>query len=309
MVEITKSNTLSLEASEPIITSAPQPKLSEKFRHMYCKIAAGVLLAISANVARSEDLLEAVSETPPRRFLIGGGGHLPEAVHRKFVKMAGGKQGKVLVCPSASKDAKHDKNIDSYWKWQHEVGKAKIIHADEAEEADKDEFVEDLNDATAVWLNGGDQGDLVDLYRNTKFHKALQKFSERGGLIGGSSAGASAMSKLMIRKGLFEAELDEGFGFVPWAVIDQHHLREGRAERLLGVSKKHPQQLCFGIKDRTALILNWTAHKVIATVIGDEDVRILRDQQELKVLKDGDTIDLADLQMVIPPLSTRVPNQ
>lgn len=293
MVEIAESNSLSPTAPQPTTTSALQEKLLERFRSIYCKVAAGLLLSVAAGDARSEDMVEPPNQNPERRFFVAGGGHLPENVHRKFVEMAGGRNGRVLVVPTASQAAKDDKNIDSYWKWQHEVQSATLMHADDTETADRDEFVSELNDATALWFNGGDQGDLVDRYRNTRFHKELLKFSERGGLIGGTSAGASAMSSIMIRKGDFTAELDQGFGLVPWAVIDQHHLRKGRLERLLGVSKKHPDQLCIGIKDRTAVILNWTVKNVTATVVGEGDVRFFRDQKEQKILHDGETFDFS----------------
>lgn len=297
MVELAKSNCLSPKAPEPIPISTPHKELLEMFRSMYCKVAAGLLLAASASTARSEDVTETAPHFPERRFVIAGGGHLPDKVHRRFVEMAGGRNANVKVVSTASKDASHDKNIDSYWKWKHEVKSATLMHAEDSEEADKDEFVDEFGDATALWFNGGDQGDLLDRYRNTKFHRALLKFSEEGGLIGGTSAGASALSRLMIRKGDFVAELDEGFGLVPW-VIDQHHLRRGRLERLLGISKKHPNELCIGIKDQTAVIFNWTAKRVTATIIGDGDVRFILDQKERSVLTDGETIDLGSMRTV-----------
>ena len=295
MQEITKRN--------PLVSEAPEPNpsyvdaASHSRRDFTRMILAGLFLR-GSRFSRADDPPETAPEIASRKFVIGGGGHLPEPIHRKFVEMAGGKKAKVLVVSSASEDAKNDRNIGSYWKWGHEVGIAKLMHAEEPEEADQDEFVDDLNDATAVWFGGGKQEILVKRYRDTRFLKELHKFSERGGIIGGSSAGAAALSKIMIVKGSPVPELGDGFGFVPWAVFDQHHTRAGRIERLLAVTEKHPKPLGFGIEDRTAVILECTADKVIAIVMGEGNVRFCQNGKVLKIAQDGEKINLGELPMV-----------
>ncbi len=296
MQEITKRNPLVSEASEPMWAHAASSLQTRRAFHRM--VIAG--LFAGSSVARGDDpSQETRSSKDPihRQFVIGGGGFLPDKVHQEFVRRAGGEKAKVLVVPTASKEADVDKNVGSYWKWSQNVASARLLHTRSPMMANSQEFVDELDDATAIWWNGGDQNDLVAPYLRTKFHTALDKFVERGGVIGGSSAGASALSSIMIKGGNPVAELGEGLGLVPWAMIDQHHLTPGRIERLLRATKQHPQKLGFGIEDRTAAIVDWTIDTVTVTVMGEGKVRFCQNEQILKIAQDGDTINLVNLSI------------
>ena len=78
----------------------------------------------------------------------------------------------------------------------------------------------------------------------------------RGGVIGGTSAGAAIMSRMMIVSGRTEAKLGQGFDFLPGAVIDQHFLKRNRIKRLLGVVRSHPDLIGLGIDESTALVVD-----------------------------------------------------
>ena len=85
--------------------------------------------------------------------------------------------------------------------------------------------------------------------------QALRGVLERGGIIGGTSAGAAIMSRLMIRYGSPKAVVDAGFNLLNLAVVDQHFLRRNRQERLLGVLNEHPEMIGLGIDEGTALVV------------------------------------------------------
>ena len=56
-----------------------------------------------------------------------------------------------------------------------------------------------LRDANAVWFNGGRQWNIVDSYANTLTYREFHKVLERGGVIGGSSAGATIQGDYLVR--------------------------------------------------------------------------------------------------------------
>jgi len=115
-------------------------------------------------------------------------------------------------------------------------------------------------------------------------------------VIGGTSAGASAMSRLMIVGGNPQAQVGAGFGLLPDVVIDQHFQNRKRLPRLLGILARHPQYLGLGIDEQTAVVV----HGGRATVMGDANVRLClpgagKAAAKVQVLKAGEKINLEAL--------------
>jgi cyanophycinase len=96
---------------------------------------------------------------------------------------------------------------------------------------------------------------VTDAYLGTAVEKALRALLNRGGVIGGTSAGAAVMSRVMITGGQEKATVGTGFGFLPGAVVDQHALRLSRLNRLLGVLADHPDLAGVAIDEATALVV------------------------------------------------------
>ena len=86
---------------------------------------------------------------------------------------------------------------------------------------------------------------------------------DRGGVIGGTSAGAAIMSRVMITGGQEKATVGTGFGFLSGAVVDQHALRRNRVNRLLGVLSDHPGLAGIAIDEATALVVRQDRWQVI----------------------------------------------
>ncbi|HUQ81894.1 MAG TPA: cyanophycinase, partial [Gemmatimonadaceae bacterium] len=108
-----------------------------------------------------------------------------------------------------------------------------------------------LEGATGVFFTGGDQLRLTTLIGDTPVFSRCYEIFADGGIIAGTSAGASVMSETMIVSGSAAGsprigetlQLAPGFGFVKGMVIDQHFAERGRVARLLGVVAQNPRIL------------------------------------------------------------------
>lgn len=198
--------------------------------------------------------------------LVLGGGTLTEPIASWFFKLAGDEQARIVVIPTASDTADDEKTAGpahlSVWE-KMKPASVTLLHTRDRERANQDEFVKPLREATGVWLGEGDQAKLMAAYLDTAVHRELKALLDRGGVIGGSSAGASAMSELMIAGGDREARTARGFGFLPRVVVDQHWLKKNRVNRLLGVLAKHPGLCGLGLDEETAVVIQQRDMRVI----------------------------------------------
>ncbi len=202
-------------------------------------------------------------------LLTCGGGALPESVTSRFVELAGGQTGRLLVIPTASSNVEDAHLKEHTRRWTDlGVGTVEILHTRDRAEADEDAFVEPLQQATAIWFVGGQQSRLAAAYVGTATERAILELFRRGGTIGGTSAGAAIQSRVMIQSGNPVPEITTGLDLLPGAIIDQHFLRRNRFNRLLFAVRKHPGRTGVGISEGTAVLFqNGTCH-----VLGDSFV-------------------------------------
>jgi cyanophycinase len=142
---------------------------------------------------------------PPRQkpqagwLVIVGGGRTPVGVLNRFLELAGGKKARLVIIPTAHTAADRLETMASYSYWKaQKVASVTFLHTRQTAKANDPNFVKPLSQATGVWMSGGDQSLLVAPYRGSLVEQELRKLLARGGVIGGTSAGASAMSRLMI---------------------------------------------------------------------------------------------------------------
>jgi cyanophycinase len=229
-------------------------------------------------------------------LVIVGGGGLPDAVRDRFLELAGGKSARIVVIPTASDKADTPQLLKTPGYFRAAGVEVTVLHTRNPAQADDPAFVKPLTEATGVWLTGGVQSRLVDAYRGTAVERELRKVLARGGVIGGTSAGAAVMTQVMILGGTTTARVGTGFGFLQGVVVDQHFLTRHRLERLLGVLAQHPQYPGLGIDEQTAIVV----HGGALTVVGNSTVSVclaaLAGQQPaVQVLKAGERLDLAAL--------------
>lgn len=230
-------------------------------------------------------------------LMIHGGGDMSDEILREFIELAGGRNAKIVVIPTAFPFETREEMEECYGDWREietrgDVRSVVFLDTDSSEEADADDFAEPLRDATAVWICGGAQGRLADIYGTTQVAKEIRQVLARGGLVGGTSAGASIMSKVMIRYGSrTEAFVGEGFGLLSRAVIDQHFLYRRREKRLANVINEHRGHIGLGIDEGTCAIIRGNELRVM----GNSKVVVCMaetdEQNEWKVsLDDGDRV-------------------
>ena len=108
--------------------------------------------------------------------------------------------------------------------------------------------------ATGVWFGGGRQWRFVDAYEGTKAHPLMKEVLKRGGVIGGSSAGATIQGDYLCRGSPFGNEeimyegYERGLGFLPGVAIDQHFSRRKRFADMTALVKAYPQLLGVGLE-------------------------------------------------------------
>lgn len=234
---------------------------------------------------------------PPGGSLLIGGGKISEEIRDHFVALAGGRSARIVIIPTASGLAESAVIVEP-WK-RYGLASVTRLHAKTREEAEKPGFSDALDDATGVWFSGGFQQRLASRYLDTEVERRLHDVLDRGGVIGGSSAGAAVMTRVMIAGGREEARLDRGFDLLPDAVVDQHFLKRNRLGRLLGVMKQHPKLLGIGVDEKTALVVDVRARR--ARVVGESYVvacvpETATDPSRVRFLKPGDEADLTALR-------------
>lgn len=239
-----------------------------------------------------------------RRFrggslIIAGGGTLPPEIRERFLDLAGGPhQANLIVIPAYDASDSQIAELSDFWR-KRGVEFVRVLHAKSRTEADQNSFAAPLDLATGVWLSGGTQAWLSAQYAGTRVEAKLQAVIRRGGVIGGSSAGAAAMSKVMIEQGVENAIEGVGFDLLQGAIIDQHFLRRSRLNRLLRLMQSHPDLIAFGIDEGTALVVQVPSGRL--GVIGTSYVLAYVPSTDagpprFEILKQRDQIDLAGLK-------------
>jgi cyanophycinase len=179
--------------------------------------------------------------------------------------LAGGKAARLVVIPTASNAADRKEEEEGYlepWR-KYSPASLTLLHTRSRAQADLASFVKPIAEATAVWFSGGDQVKLVAPYRGTAVEREFKALLKRGGVIGGTSAGAAVMSDVMIEGGNPKADVGHGFGFVTNAICDQHFLRRSRINRLLGVLADRPHLIGLGIDEGTAFVIEGEKWSVV----------------------------------------------
>jgi cyanophycinase len=191
------------------------------------------------------------------KLVIVGGGDIPPPAMSRFVEWAGGAMSRLVIVTTADARAGEESfHHEQQCQWQQRTGgEVHVLHAATRDEADSAEFIAPLAQATAVWFEGGLQARLADQYLNTAVEQQLYALAERGGVIGGTSAGAAIMSRVMIASGNPEPLIREGFDLLPDAIIDQHFQQRGRQPRLARALSLHPDRFGIGLDENTAILL------------------------------------------------------
>lgn len=145
------------------------------------------------------------------------------------------------------------------------LGAAAIEHLiiERRDEEEQEHQCEQLQEVAAVFFTGGDQVRITARLGGTRLDRELDEFFFRGGIIAGTSAGASALGEMMLVGGRHEGwhkvgdafQMVPGLGFMRDVIIDQHFSERGRIRRLLGAVAQNPRMLGIGIDEDTAVLV------------------------------------------------------
>jgi len=241
--------------------------------------------------------------------IVGGGGGINPLI-KKFIELSGGNDSPIIVIPTAEGSERYNENSgDADIIRKMGAKNITFIHTTDRNIANSDSFVMPLINAKAVWFGGGRQWRLVDAYKNTLTERMLWKVLERGGVIGGTSAGATIQGSYLARgdtknNQIMMGDHEEGFGFLKNVAIDQHVLARNRQFDMFDILKSRPELLGIGIDENTAIVVHGNEFEVIGEsyVIVYDGTFWSRDGSDLKnlpeksklfyFLRKGDKYDL-----------------
>ncbi|TDH24539.1 cyanophycinase [Segetibacter sp. 3557_3] len=194
-------------------------------------------------------------------IIIGGGANTPE-IWAKFLELAGGKdKADIVVITAATGDsAAYNKRSVERIKKEFGISKVTMLHTNNLTEANSEQFIAPLKTATGVYFDGGRQWRIADSYLNTLTHQAFFDVLNRGGVIVGSSAGASIQGSFLWRgdtKGphILIGDHTQGLGFLKNSAIDQHLLKRNREFDLVDFIRKSPELIGIGLDESTAIVV------------------------------------------------------
>lgn len=207
---------------------------------------------------------------PAKGALVIVGGNMQDAaIVKRFIDLAGGADAPIVIVPTAGDDDDYDESWSGLRQFR-EAGahRLTLLHTRDRAVADTDAFARPIDAARGVFFAGGRQWRLADSYLKTRTHRALQGVLDRGGVIGGTSAGATILGSFLIRgdtKGndLMVGDHTEGFGFLSNSAIDQHLLQRNRQFDLIPVIESRPDVLGIGIDENTAIVVHGSQFDVI----------------------------------------------
>jgi len=203
-------------------------------------------------------------------IIIGGNVGSQKDIWEKFTALAGGKDKAVIVVVTTGSgdSAAYDHKDIEIVKKETGISNVTLLHTSDLKEANSEQFIAPLKKATGVYFIGGRQWRIADSYLNTLTHKAFWDVLNRGGVIAGSSAGASIQGSFLWRgdtKGpqILVGDHTQGLGFLKSSAIDQHLLVRNRQFDLVDLIRKSPQLIGIGLDEATAVVVQRDTLQVI----------------------------------------------
>jgi len=243
-------------------------------------------------------------------LIIGGNVGNTPSIWNKFVELAGGKNNAHIVVVSAAigDSAAYDQKDVELVKKITGIKDVVLLHTKNLAEANSEKFIAPLKRATGVYFLGGRQWRIADSYLNTLTQQAFFEVLDRGGVIAGSSAGASIQGSFLWRgdtKGpdILVGDHLQGLGFLKDAAIDQHLFVRNRQFDLVDFIKTSPQLIGIGLDEATAVWIQKDNLEVIGksyVAIYDYDA-IIKKNVPFYLLRSGDKYDLKNRILLTKP--------
>jgi cyanophycinase len=243
----------------------------------------------------------AIKVGPPRGtvVVVGGGGMGPE-IYKAFIDAAGGPDALILDVPNAGGADSVNANAGQAWR-NNGAKNVVVLFTKDRKVADSDSFTAIIRKAGGVWFEGGRQWHLVQDYGGTKTERAIMEVLERGGVVGGSSAGASILGDFMVRGAPSNNNMimdypgyEIGFGYLKNVGIDQHVVARSRLPDLAdSIIPRYPNLLGISEDEGTA----WVIRGDTGHIIGRNKAFVYNGKEKdadapFLTLRPGDRFDL-----------------
>jgi len=270
-----------------------------------------IVFLLCSHVASGADETLPMVDGWPGLLILSGGSAVPAeaaAALKDAIKTGGSL---VLITEAASDPSTVAKSVK--WLKEHELSDYVTINSALSDSERRTKTIQAIDAASAVWIGGGQQAKLAKSFDDGSVEAALQKLLLRGGTVGGTSAGAAIMSKVMIASGANEPTLTSGWDMLPGAIVDQHFGQRNRMTRLQTAVEQHPECFGMGIDEQTAVFVKGRNIRVV----GQGSVSILLAKSEdrdrkVQQLYAGDSADLTQLRRAsrrrVSRIETRVPH-
>ncbi|CAN9319409.1 unnamed protein product [Alternaria sp. RS040] len=204
-------------------------------------------------------------------LVIVGGNLQSESIYQRIISLAGGPDASIVVVPTAGGENTYDQNFTTAVAFRkYGANNVTVLHTHDPAVADTDEFIAPLLGAKGIFFGGGRQWRLVDAYAGTKTEVAFQAVLDAGGVISGSSAGASIIGSFLARgdtanNTIMIGDHTVGFGYLKNSAIDQHVLVRNRHFDMFEILNAYPELLGLAIDEDTALVVNKNELEVIGS--------------------------------------------
>jgi len=250
-------------------------------------------------------------------LVIVGGNLQSDRIWERIITLAGGPNSSIVVVPTAGGDPTYNASFPAALSLQRLGAKVTILHTYDPAVANTDEFIAPLATASAIFFGGGRQWRLVDAYAGTKAETAFQSVLDRGGVISGSSAGASIIGSFLARgdtrnNTIMIGDHTVGFGYLKNAAIDQHVLVRNRHFDMFEILNANPELWGVAIDEDTALIVHQNEAEVFGSTYalvydggfwsreGTSFNNVPPPSARFYFLKEGDRYDLAKREVIVP---------
>jgi cyanophycinase len=265
-------------------------------------------LVVAALVLGATSALAQPKVGPPRgAVMVVGGGSIGKDIFGEFIELAGGPDALIIDVPTAGgNDTYGAETATSRSLKAAGARNVIVLHTIDRAVADADSFIVPIQRAGGVWFEGGRQWHLVDRYAGTKSEKAFRDVLDRGGIVGGTSAGASILSSFLLRGAregnriVVAPEYLAGFGYLRDVAIDQHVVARSRLRDLAdSLVPRYPNLLGISEDEGTA----WLVRGDSAEIIGRNKAFAYGGSgndpgRPFATLRPGDRYDLANRRVI-----------
>lgn len=265
-------------------------------KRMTALAALALLTGFTTLAQRPTAAMDASTKHGPAKgslVIIGGGTVVPE-IWDRFIDLAGGRDARIVVITNAS--GEDDFHSPAIAELQRRLGADRVtpMNLKDIVEANNPALIAPIAKATGIYFSGGRQWRISEVYLNTLAHQAMWDLLGRGGVIAGSSAGASIQGSLLWRgdtagPDILVGDHTQGLGFMKYCAIDQHILVRNRQHDLRDFINAAPMFIGIGLDESTAI----EVHGDTFTVVGKSYVAVhFKGQDDFRFLYAGQKFDL-----------------